>query len=70
MAYLHHTQADCNTTAPRPRLGLRHYLALWQQRRNLARMEEWQRRDLGLSDREIEAEASRAPWDAPEAWRQ
>ena len=69
MAYLHHTQAHCNATAPKARLGLRHYLALWKQRRTLAQMEQWQRRDLGLSDREIEAEVSRAPWDAPRTWR-
>ena len=68
MAYLPHTQANCAPQSPRRTLGLRAYFSLWKQRRALTRMEDWQKRDLGLSDTEIEAERRRAPWDAPATW--
>jgi uncharacterized protein YjiS (DUF1127 family) len=70
MRYMPHTHAACAPSARRPRLGLRHYLVLWKQRRQLARMEAWQRHDLGLSAGDIEDEVNRAPWDAPDTWRQ
>ncbi|MRU16790.1 hypothetical protein FDP25_15215 [Roseovarius sp. A21] len=69
MAYLPRTQATCAPHAHRRRLGLRSYITLWKQRRALARMEDWQKHDLGLTDHEVEAEAKRAPWDAPDNWR-
>ena len=69
MAYLPRTQASCASPAHHRRPGLRQYINLWKQRRALARMEDWQKRDLGLTDHEIEAESRRAPWDAPDTWR-
>jgi uncharacterized protein YjiS (DUF1127 family) len=69
MAYLSRPQATCAPRGYRQRLGLWSYITLWKQRRALARMEDWQKRDLGLSDHEIEVESKRAPWDAPDNWR-
>lgn len=69
MAYLSRTQTACAPRAHRQRLGPWAYITLWKQRRALARMEDWQKRDLGLSDHEIKAESNRAPWDAPDTWR-
>ncbi|WP_306153298.1 DUF1127 domain-containing protein [Roseovarius sp. MMSF_3281] len=69
MAYIPHTQANCAPRFRRQPLGLRAYVNLWKQRRALARMEDWQKRDLGLSETQIEAERRRAPWDAPANWR-
>jgi uncharacterized protein YjiS (DUF1127 family) len=69
MAYLAHSQTTCARHGHRQRLGLWSYLTLWKQRRALARMEPWQKRDLGLSDHEVAVESKRAPWDAPDNWR-
>jgi uncharacterized protein YjiS (DUF1127 family) len=44
----------------------RQLLAWWQraqQRRQLAEMEDWQLRDLGISREMADAEAARAFWD-------
>ena len=70
MAYPSRTQATCAPQGHRQRLGLWSYITLWKQRRALSDMEDWQRRDLGLSDHEIEVESNRAPWDAPDNWCQ
>ncbi|MCE0504178.1 DUF1127 domain-containing protein [Roseivivax sp. GX 12232] len=55
-----------------PRPGLRRrvtaMLALARQRRQLARLDDARLADLGLSRAEAEAEAARAPWDAPDHW--
>jgi len=68
MTYMPHSHTTCAHPARRPRLGARDYLALWKQRRQLARMPAWQRHDLGLSTRDIKDEVKRAPWDAPATW--
>lgn len=39
------------------------------QRRALSRLDPHLRRDVGLSDREVEDELMRSMWDAPENWR-
>jgi uncharacterized protein YjiS (DUF1127 family) len=70
MAYIPQSHTACSARPRRARLGLRHVFALWKQRRALARMEDWQRQDLGLSEHDIAVESRRAPWDAPETWRE
>lgn len=42
---------------------------LFAQRQALARLDDARLADLGLSRAEAEAEAARAPWDAPRHWR-
>jgi uncharacterized protein YjiS (DUF1127 family) len=49
-------------------IGLLTYLALWQQRRALATMDERQLRDIGVTRAEALAEAARPVWDAPANW--
>lgn len=50
-------------------LSLPAALALWRSRRALAALSPDQLRDVGLSARDAAAEAARAPWDAPAAWK-
>ncbi|SHI39443.1 DUF1127 domain-containing protein [Wenxinia saemankumensis] len=45
------------------------YLALWAQRRALARLDTRALADIGLSRREAEIEATRPIWDVPAGWR-
>jgi uncharacterized protein YjiS (DUF1127 family) len=42
---------------------LRDWGHVWQERRSLARMEERDMKDLGLSRWDIEREIARHPWD-------
>ena len=48
---------------------IRTFLALDRQRRALAKLDAHLRDDLGLTEADIEREASRAPWDVPSHWR-
>jgi uncharacterized protein YjiS (DUF1127 family) len=44
-------------------------LAVWRQRRALAALPDHLRRDVGLTEAEIDREASRHLWDVPNHWR-
>ena len=44
-------------------------LALWQQRRRLAALDDRMLDDLGLTRAEATAEAARPLWDAPAHWQ-
>jgi len=48
---------------------LRTMAALARQRRDLARLDDHLRRDIGLDEPEIEVEISRPVWDIPSWWR-
>lgn len=48
---------------------LAHALAVWRQRRVLARLDNAALEDLGLTRAQAQAEARRPLWDAPETWR-
>ncbi len=52
----------------KPRKGLLAYLDLYAQRRALAKLDQAQLRDIGVSRAEAEAEVARPPWDAPRHW--
>lgn len=52
----------------KPRKGLLAYLDLYAQRRALAKLDQVQLRDIGVSRAEAEAEVARPPWDAPCHW--
>lgn len=58
------------TLSPRSRrtFGLFTYLALWQQRRALATMDDRQLQDIGVSRTDALAEAARPVWDVPAHW--
>ena len=64
------------TTASHPcrparvsRLGaIRNAIAVWRQRRDLARLDDRALDDIGLSRTEARREARRPIWDAPETW--
>ena len=43
--------------------------AVWRQRRALADLPEHLRRDVGLTEAEIERETRRYLWDVPNNWR-
>lgn len=47
----------------------RHILSLRRERKRLALLDDHLLRDLGLTKREAEEEASRAMWDVPHHWR-
>lgn len=49
--------------------GIFAYLELYKQRRALARMDDSQLKDLGLSRNEAMEEAKRSIWDAPANWK-
>lgn len=57
----------------RVRVGAPNFLSrmleVWQQRQALARLDAHARRDLGLSDAEIDIETARPIWDVPNHWR-
>jgi len=52
----------------KPRKGLFAYLDLYAQRRALAKLDQTQLRDIGVSRAEAEAEVARPVWDAPFHW--
>lgn len=56
---------------PSPRLGARiaTAFAVWRQRRALADLPDYLRRDVGLSETQIAREARRPLWDVPTYWR-
>lgn len=45
------------------------HVALTRSRRDLRRLDDHLLHDIGLSRADAEAEATRAPWDAPSHWR-
>ncbi len=52
----------------KPRKGLLAYLDLYAQRRALAKLDQSQLRDIGVSRTDAEAEVARPLWDAPGHW--
>jgi len=46
------------------------YLALWRQRRALAKMDARQLADIGVTRDQARAEAARPLWDVPSHWQQ
>ncbi|AVO39351.1 DUF1127 domain-containing protein [Pukyongiella litopenaei] len=56
--------------AATPQAGgfLRRSLALWHQRRALARLDDDALRDIGISRAEARREARRPAWDVPDHW--
>lgn len=69
--------SSCRTTdlpicKPRPARPFRWIDAVFrvhQERLSLSEMPEHMRRDIGLSDREIDKEIGRPFWDIPDWWR-
>lgn len=53
-----------------PRTRLMQYLALWQQRRALAKMAPHQLKDIGVTRAQAYEEAARPIWDVPAHWQQ
>ncbi len=57
-------------TAPKVDLGLASRIfGVWRQRQHLSRLPAHMRRDIGLSDVEIDRETARPIWDVPQTWR-
>jgi len=50
--------------------GFMNYLALWRQRRALAKMDARQLADIGVTRDQARAEAARPLWDVPSHWQQ
>lgn len=50
-------------------LGLAEYFGVAKQRRALSRLDDAAMRDMGLTQADIENEASRPIWDVPAYWR-
>ncbi len=48
---------------------LRHFHAVWTQRKALKSLDSAVLRDIGVTRAEARAEAKRPVWDAPESWR-
>lgn len=63
MTDISQTPATCARAPARRRIRLATLLSIWRQRRALARMDNAQLRDLGLSRAAALAEARRWPWD-------
>ncbi len=55
--------------APSPVARIASALAVWRQRRNLARLPDSLRKDVGLSVEDVHREAHRPFWDVPDYWR-
>ena len=64
MAYLSHTRQNCGPVRAR-RHSLLDVLALYRQRRTLARLDAEALDDLGITREEADAEARRPFWDFP-----
>ena len=64
MAFLSHTRTDCRPV-PTRRASLLELLALYRQRRDLARLDDRALDDLGLTRDEANREARRWFWDTP-----
>lgn len=45
------------------------HVAAWRQRQHLVRLDDAALKDIGLTRHQVDAEARRAIWDAPEIWR-
>lgn len=52
-------------TLPRVQIAVRDMLAVWKQRNALRNLDDAALKDIGLSRREAEREASRPFWDLP-----
>lgn len=63
------TAAHISRRSPARRTGVFGYLDLYRQRRALAKMDNAQLVDLGLTRAEAQAEAKRPIWDAPNHWQ-
>ncbi len=48
---------------------LSHLLAVWRERRALARLDDSALNDIGLTRAQALTEARRPLWDAPQSWR-
>ncbi|AHD08979.1 DUF1127 domain-containing protein [Phaeobacter gallaeciensis] len=59
-----------NACAPRRSImaTVAHALAVWRERRMLAQLDSSALEDMGISQRDAEAEARRPIWDAPNNW--
>ncbi|WP_085891918.1 DUF1127 domain-containing protein [Roseovarius litorisediminis] len=68
MAYLSNSHTSCRP-APTTKTSLMDLLALYRQRRALARLDAASLQDIGLSHDEAQIEAHRRPWDVPASWR-
>ncbi len=56
--------------APKVQLTLlQRVVGVWRQRQHLNRLPEHMRRDIGLTDAQIDAEVQRPLWDVPQTWR-
>jgi uncharacterized protein YjiS (DUF1127 family) len=69
-----HALAASNCAAAGPsktksRVGLFALIALWRSRQQLAKLDETQLADIGISQASATNEAGRAPWDVPAHWR-
>ena len=64
MTFLTHSREN-HATRPAPRNPLSEMLAVWHQRRALARLDDAALADIGLTRAQAEAEARRRPWDLP-----
>ncbi len=57
----------------RTRRGLLHWFrtmaAIRKQRRDLSHLDAHLRRDIGLSESDVQKEIQRQPWDIPSWWR-
>lgn len=63
------TLQESGPSVRRRRIGPLDLLALWRQRRQLARLDARMLSDIGVTRDEAVREADRAIWDAPDHWR-
>ena len=61
--------ARSRTPATRPFRWIDAVFRVHQDRKSLSHLPDHMRRDIGLSDREIEEEIRRPFWDIPDWWR-
>ena len=59
------TTCSASRSTSRRTFGPAQYLAVWRQRRVLARLDDNVLKDIGISRAEAEAEAARPFWDLP-----
>jgi uncharacterized protein YjiS (DUF1127 family) len=58
------------SVAPKSRFpSLHRMFGAWRQRRQLGRLPDHLRRDIGLTDHDVAREATRPVWDVPATWR-
>ena len=64
-----HTLIHTRPLPRRSRFSLSDFLTLARQRRALARMDDAQLRDIGVTQADAQAEAMRPVWDVPTHWK-